>query len=79
MVQHLIERCIILRMSREDCVRALAEHACIRPLVTLTVWKGLIKENKGFFQAYLHEISPRHCSYKPQGRLSRFSRRNQWK
>ncbi|XP_039139326.1 DNA-directed RNA polymerase I subunit 1-like isoform X1 [Dioscorea cayenensis subsp. rotundata] len=60
MVQHLIERCLILRMNRDDCVQALAQHACIQPLVTLAVWKGLLKENKGFFHSYLHEISPRH-------------------
>ncbi|KAK1298458.1 hypothetical protein QJS10_CPB14g00095 [Acorus calamus] len=36
MVQHLIERCLILHMSRDDCVEALARHANIRPLVTLT-------------------------------------------
>ncbi|XP_039139327.1 DNA-directed RNA polymerase I subunit 1-like isoform X2 [Dioscorea cayenensis subsp. rotundata] len=60
LVQHLIERCLILRMNRDDCVQALAQHACIQPLVTLAVWKGLLKENKGFFHSYLHEISPRH-------------------
>ncbi|KAF3784960.1 hypothetical protein EJ110_NYTH24943 [Nymphaea thermarum] len=35
-VQHLIERCLILRMGRDDCVEALAQHANIEPLVTLT-------------------------------------------
>ncbi|KAH7654657.1 Angiotensin-converting enzyme 2 protein [Dioscorea alata] len=80
MVQHLIERCLILRMNRDDCVQALAQHACIRPLVTLAVWKGLLKENKGFFQSYLHEISPRHySSYKAHGRFSRFGNRKQRK
>ncbi|KAM0950889.1 putative angiotensin-converting enzyme 2 [Dioscorea sansibarensis] len=79
MVQHLIERCLILRMSRDDCVQALAEYACIRPHVTLAVWKGLLKENDGFFRSYLHEISPRHYTYKAHGRLSRFGRRKQWK
>ncbi|XP_077221048.1 uncharacterized protein LOC143854826 isoform X2 [Tasmannia lanceolata] len=59
MVQHLIERCLILRMSRDDCVEALAEHASIRPLVTLTVWKELIKENRGFFHSYFQAVSPR--------------------
>ncbi|PON44846.1 hypothetical protein PanWU01x14_263270 [Parasponia andersonii] len=39
MVQHLIERCLLLHMNRGQCVRALAHHASIRPLVTLT---GLI-------------------------------------
>ncbi|KAF8108082.1 hypothetical protein N665_0115s0090 [Sinapis alba] len=36
MVQHMIERCIILRMSRDECVDALDHHASILPLVTLT-------------------------------------------
>lgn len=35
-VQHLIERCLLLHMSRDECVKALAHHANIRPLVTLT-------------------------------------------
>ncbi|RWR85645.1 hypothetical protein CKAN_01451600 [Cinnamomum micranthum f. kanehirae] len=52
-VQHLIETCLILGMSRADCVEALAEHAHIRPLITLTVWRELLKENRGFFQSLL--------------------------
>ncbi|XP_020105625.1 uncharacterized protein LOC109722144 isoform X2 [Ananas comosus] len=55
MVQHLIERCLLLHMTREDCVRALAKRANIRPLVTLTVWKELLKENRGFFTAYFQD------------------------
>ncbi|KAK9188908.1 hypothetical protein WN944_020313 [Citrus x changshan-huyou] len=58
-VQHLIERCLLLHMSRDQCIKALAEHAGIRPLVTLTVWRELQKENKDFFRAYFHSISPR--------------------
>ncbi|XP_010248515.1 PREDICTED: uncharacterized protein LOC104591411 [Nelumbo nucifera] len=79
MVQHLIERCLLLRMSRDDCVEALAEHARIRPLVTLTVWKELIKENRDFFEAYYHAISPRPLNWRPIQRVSRFGRRKQWK
>ncbi|KAH9773196.1 transmembrane protein [Citrus sinensis] len=56
---HLIERCLLLHMSRDQCIKALAEHAGIRPLVTLTVWRELQKENKDFFRAYFHSISPR--------------------
>ncbi|KAJ4707351.1 hypothetical protein OWV82_020883 [Melia azedarach] len=59
MVQHLIERCLLLHMSRDQCVKALAEHASVWPLVTLTVWRELQKENKDFFQAYFRAISPR--------------------
>ncbi|KAK3017108.1 hypothetical protein RJ639_006958 [Escallonia herrerae] len=36
MVQHLIERCLLLHMDRDQCIKALAEHAKIRPLITLT-------------------------------------------
>ncbi|KAK9117187.1 hypothetical protein Sjap_016134 [Stephania japonica] len=46
-------------MNRDDCVKALARHASIRPLVTLTVWKELIKVNENFFQTYFHSLSPR--------------------
>ncbi|GFP97464.1 hypothetical protein PHJA_001890500 [Phtheirospermum japonicum] len=59
MVQNLIERCLLLHMDREQCVKALDEHAKIQPLVTLTVWKELMKENKHFFQSYFRSISPR--------------------
>ncbi|GAB2280481.1 hypothetical protein Dimus_015108 [Dionaea muscipula] len=59
MVQHLIERCLLLRMSCEQCIKALEEHAKIRPQVTLTVWRELLKENRGFFHAYFHGLSSR--------------------
>ncbi|GMP82746.1 hypothetical protein CsSME_00036921 [Camellia sinensis var. sinensis] len=65
MVQHLIERCLLLHMNRDQCIKALAEHASVQPLVTLTVWRELLKENKGFFQAYFHGISPRPFMSKP--------------
>ncbi|KAI3500897.1 hypothetical protein L1887_36726 [Cichorium endivia] len=58
MVHHLIERCILFRMGRDDCMRTLAKHANIDPIVTLTVWDGLLKENKMFFQAYSRSILP---------------------
>ncbi|XP_048322849.1 uncharacterized protein LOC125420321 [Ziziphus jujuba] len=59
MVQHLIERCLLLHMSLDQCIKALEQHASIRPLVTLTVWRELQKENRDFFHAYFHAISPR--------------------
>eukprot|EP01018_Ginkgo_biloba_P009997 Gb_08515 [translate_table: standard] len=52
LVQHLIEKCLLLGMERKDCVNALAKYANIHPAVTLTVWKELLKENKDFFTAY---------------------------
>ncbi|XP_016193611.1 uncharacterized protein LOC107634699 isoform X1 [Arachis ipaensis] len=36
MVQNLIERCLLFHMSQDQCIKALAEHAGIKPLVTLT-------------------------------------------
>eukprot|EP01018_Ginkgo_biloba_P009306 Gb_33930 [translate_table: standard] len=51
-VQHLIEKCLLLRMDRDDCVNALVKYANIHPAVTLTVWRELLKENKDFFTAY---------------------------
>nr|XP_043618363.1 uncharacterized protein LOC122590095 [Erigeron canadensis] len=59
MVHHLIERCIIFRMGRDDCMRTLAKHG-IHPMVSFTVWEGLFKENKFFFQAYSRSILPSH-------------------
>ncbi|QCD82309.1 Conserved hypothetical protein CHP01589 [Vigna unguiculata] len=59
MVQNLIERCMLFHMSQEQCIRALAEHAGIKPLVTVTVWKELQKENREFFRAYLQVVTPR--------------------
>ncbi|KAF2591097.1 hypothetical protein F2Q70_00039931 [Brassica cretica] len=64
MVQHMIERCIILRMSRDECVQALDHHATIPPLVTLTVWRGLERENKDFFETYEHSFSAEPFSSK---------------
>lgn len=52
MVQHLIERCLLLRLSREDCVRAISKHAKVKPAITLTVWKELEAENPDFFATY---------------------------
>ncbi|PIA61885.1 hypothetical protein AQUCO_00200106v1 [Aquilegia coerulea] len=78
-VQNLIERCLLLRMNRDDCIVALARHASIQPLITLTVWKELHKENRDFFQSYLHAISPpRAFNYRPL-RMTRFRRRKSWK
>ncbi|CAA2995928.1 Hypothetical predicted protein [Olea europaea subsp. europaea] len=65
MVQNLIERCLLLRMDQDQCIKALAEYARIRPVVTLTVWRELLKENKDFFQTYFHSISRRPFTSKP--------------
>ncbi|KAM7270766.1 hypothetical protein ACFE04_029980 [Oxalis oulophora] len=56
-VQHLIEKCLIFHMSKEECMEALSKHANIKPVITSTVWKELEKENKEFFEAYAQSKS----------------------
>ncbi|KAL5555305.1 hypothetical protein UlMin_037541 [Ulmus minor] len=36
MVQHLIENCLIFRMSKEECMEALSKHADINHVITST-------------------------------------------
>ncbi|KAK4598020.1 hypothetical protein RGQ29_015508 [Quercus rubra] len=79
MVQHLIERCLLLHMNRDQCIKALAEHASIRPLITLTVWRELQKENKDFFQSYFHSLSPRPLMSRYIQRAPKLARRKPWK
>uniref|UniRef100_A0A2P2JZM7 Uncharacterized protein MANES_12G026600 n=2 Tax=Rhizophora mucronata TaxID=61149 RepID=A0A2P2JZM7_RHIMU len=79
MVQYLIERCILLHMSRDQCIKALAERARILPLVTLTVWRELQNENKDFFQAYMHSTSLRPFKSRHMHRSPRLARRKPWK
>ncbi|KAJ0245772.1 Uncharacterized protein HA466_0181880 [Hirschfeldia incana] len=57
MVHHMIEKCLIFNMSKEECVEALSKHANITPVITSTVWKELEKENKEFFKAYTEKKS----------------------
>ncbi|XP_020207183.1 uncharacterized protein LOC109792202 [Cajanus cajan] len=53
MVQHLIEKCLIFHMTKEECMEALSKHANINPIITSTVWNELEKENKEFFEPYM--------------------------
>ncbi|KAL0919599.1 hypothetical protein M5K25_011702 [Dendrobium thyrsiflorum] len=55
MVQHLIEKCLLHRMNKEECIDALNKHANIKPVITSTVWGELEKENSEFFAAYERE------------------------
>ncbi|XVE69076.1 hypothetical protein DITRI_Ditri09bG0120700 [Diplodiscus trichospermus] len=57
MVQHLIEKCLIFNMTKEECMEALSKHADIKPVITSTVWNELEKENKEFFEAYAQSQS----------------------
>ncbi|KAK6790303.1 hypothetical protein RDI58_014103 [Solanum bulbocastanum] len=52
MVQHLIEKCLIFHMTKEECIEALSKHANIKSVITVTVWNELEKENREFFEAY---------------------------
>ncbi|KAJ7975873.1 hypothetical protein O6P43_005721 [Quillaja saponaria] len=53
MVQHLIEKCLIFHMTKDECMDALSRHANIKTVITSTVWNELEKENKEFFEAYI--------------------------
>ncbi|KAI4384457.1 hypothetical protein MLD38_002612 [Melastoma candidum] len=57
LVHHLIEKCLIYRMTKEECMEALSKDAKIEPVVTSTVWNELEKENKEFFEAYAAQSS----------------------
>ncbi|KAL0915049.1 hypothetical protein M5K25_015448 [Dendrobium thyrsiflorum] len=59
MVQHLIEKCLLFRMNKEECMEALNKHANIKPVITSTVWAELEKENREFFAAYAMEKEER--------------------
>ncbi|KAL5082687.1 hypothetical protein RYX36_011108, partial [Vicia faba] len=36
MVQHLIEKCLIFHMTKQECMEALYKHAKIKPVITST-------------------------------------------
>ncbi|XVF58032.1 hypothetical protein PTKIN_Ptkin07bG0029800 [Pterospermum kingtungense] len=58
MVQHMIERCLLFRMGRVDCVKALAKHANIEPIITLTALATIVSKvvvnGSGMFYYYTH-------------------------
>ncbi|KAG7559173.1 hypothetical protein ISN45_Aa05g007770 [Arabidopsis thaliana x Arabidopsis arenosa] len=56
MVQHMIETCLTFNMSKEGCMEALSKNANINPIITSSVWKELVKENKDFFEAYEQKL-----------------------
>uniref|UniRef100_A0A7N0RH43 Angiotensin-converting enzyme 2 n=1 Tax=Kalanchoe fedtschenkoi TaxID=63787 RepID=A0A7N0RH43_KALFE len=58
-VQHLIEECILLNMSKQECMEALSRQAHIQPLITSTVWNELEKENREFFDGYMKSLKAR--------------------
>ncbi|EOA25820.1 hypothetical protein CARUB_v10019189mg [Capsella rubella] len=57
MVQHMIEICLGLNMSKEECMEALSKSTGnINPIITSTVWNELVKENKDFFEKYEEKL-----------------------
>ncbi|KAF3618853.1 putative sulfate transporter 4.2-like [Capsicum annuum] len=61
MVQHLIEKCLIFNMTKEECMEALSKHANIKRVITVTVWNELEKENREFFEAYAKSQNKNHA------------------
>ncbi|XP_059317644.1 uncharacterized protein LOC132068165 isoform X1 [Lycium ferocissimum] len=62
MVQHLIEKCLTFHMTKEECMEALSKHANIKPVITVTVWNELEKENREFFEAYSQSHNKDHAT-----------------
>ncbi|XP_050210706.1 uncharacterized protein LOC126661001 [Mercurialis annua] len=60
LVHHLIEKCLIYHMSKEECMEAISKHANIKPVITSTVWDELEKENKKFFEVYAESKGKDH-------------------
>ncbi|XP_074571678.1 uncharacterized protein LOC141828201 [Curcuma longa] len=52
LVQHLIECCLQLYMTKRDAVRTLSNRARIEPNFIALVWQKLEEENSDFFRAY---------------------------
>ncbi|CAA6669360.1 unnamed protein product [Spirodela intermedia] len=69
MVQHLIEKCLVFRMNREESVEALSKYAGIKPVITSTVWKELEKENREFFEAYERQMEDRPSREEPPHKI----------
>ncbi|OAY81258.1 uncharacterized protein LOC109719250 [Ananas comosus] len=69
MVQHLIEKCLLFHMNKEECLEALDKHANIEPVITSTVWTELEKENKEFFEAYAKEREERASEMEAMQRI----------
>ncbi|KAM0953279.1 putative angiotensin-converting enzyme 2 [Dioscorea sansibarensis] len=71
MVQHLIEKCLIFNMNKEECMDALSKHANIKPVITATVWKELEKENREFFETYAREREERITELETMQRIQK--------
>lgn len=71
MVQHLIEKCLLFHMNKEECMDALSKHANIKPVITSTVWTELEKVNKEFFEAYTRDREERASEMETMQRIQR--------
>ncbi|WOL15798.1 hypothetical protein Cni_G24579 [Canna indica] len=76
LVQHLIEKCLTFHMERDDCVRVLAKHANIQPVITNAVWDGLLRENPGFFGSYFELLGRRRLMRAHRNAIWRHSMRS---
>ncbi|ONK61886.1 uncharacterized protein A4U43_C08F34590 [Asparagus officinalis] len=71
MVQHLIEKCLLFHMNKEECMEALNKHANIMPVITSTVWTELVKENREFFESYARGREERALEMETMQRIQR--------
>ncbi|XP_021295707.1 uncharacterized protein LOC110425200 isoform X1 [Herrania umbratica] len=46
LVQHLIEKCLIFNMTKEECMETLSKHANIKPVITSTEGIALVSYAK---------------------------------
>ncbi|KAG9453856.1 hypothetical protein H6P81_006760 [Aristolochia fimbriata] len=69
MVQHLIEKCLLFHMTKEECMEALSKHANIKHVITSTVWQELEKENAEFFEAYTRQREERLSEMETKERI----------
>ncbi|XP_021746960.1 uncharacterized protein LOC110712815 [Chenopodium quinoa] len=51
-VKNLIERCILLHMSKKEAVDTITREASVMPTVIEILWNRLEAENQEFFEAY---------------------------
>ncbi|XP_024021536.1 uncharacterized protein LOC21408126 [Morus notabilis] len=74
-VHYLIEKCLIMRLSKEESMEALSKHANISPIITCTVWNELQKENKEFFEAYNSHFQSREREILPEKETNQILRK----
>ncbi|XP_031741033.1 uncharacterized protein LOC101208991 isoform X2 [Cucumis sativus] len=60
MVQHLIEKCLIFHMTKEECMDALSKHADIKPIITsteiMTLGNSTVKTKSIMLLLIMHDL-----------------------